>query len=338
MSETTEALEQASYAPKTNALVREPEMVAAERALVRGHDTPMPAFTGAEMSQALTAYRELQRALDASMPEQIMTLDGKPFRKKGYWRAIAVAFNLTVEPMPGSERREVTTRFDDGRENFGYVVTYRASTPNGRSTTGDGSAFAVEKARRFRCPHPERPGSARTLHFPAEACPDFDPAFQWKTLPAQATEHNIRSHAHTRAFNRAVSNLVGFGEVSAEEVERGEPVVPAGALVPDAPPLTNRAPAPAGYVYIFKYWKEYDWHHVLLPDANGGHTWALKTKVNAVGDVAAQAFQQGVPVQIVEKDGKWLNKITPYKAPPSNAELDAELARQEMARQAGEVL
>src|SRR3990167_3519008 len=110
-------------------------MVAAERALARGHDTPMPAFTGAEMSQALTAYRELQRALDASMPEQIMTLDGKPFRKKGYWRAIAVAFNLTVEPVPTSERREVTTRFDDGRENFGYIVTYRASTQNGRSTT-----------------------------------------------------------------------------------------------------------------------------------------------------------------------------------------------------------
>jgi hypothetical protein len=32
------------------------------------------------------------------------------------------------------------------------------------------------------------------------------------------TVHNVRGHAHTRAFNRAVSNLVGFGEVSADEI------------------------------------------------------------------------------------------------------------------------
>jgi hypothetical protein len=30
--------------------------------------------------------------------------------------------------------------------------------------------------------------------------------------------HNIRSTAETRAFNRAVSNLVGGGEVSADEI------------------------------------------------------------------------------------------------------------------------
>jgi hypothetical protein len=45
---------------------------------------------------------------------------------------------------------------------------------------------------------------------------------KWATVPRQATEHNIRSHAHTRAFNRAVSNLVGFGEVSAEEIDRDD--------------------------------------------------------------------------------------------------------------------
>jgi hypothetical protein len=33
-----------------------------------------------------------------------------------------------------------------------------------------------------------------------------------------ASHHNVRGHAHTRAFNRAVSNLVGFGEVSADEM------------------------------------------------------------------------------------------------------------------------
>src|SRR5262249_5076073 len=73
---------------------------------------------------------------------------------------------------------------EDGTDNYLYTVTYKATMPNGRSVTGDGSCAAAEKTR----------GKLR------------------------ATEHNVRSHAHTRAFNRAVSNLVGFGEVSAEEI------------------------------------------------------------------------------------------------------------------------
>jgi hypothetical protein len=177
--------------------------------------SPLPIFTGTEMTQALTAYRDLQRALDQAMPDQIMNLDGKPFRKKGYWRAIAVAFNLTVEPI--TERREVIGAFDDGRENFGWHVTYRATTPHGRTATGDGSCFAIEKARRR------------------------DGADPWAELPKQASEHNVRSHAHTRAYNRAISNLVGFGEVSAEEVDRE-----AAGPTPVRPKATALA-KPAGY-------------------------------------------------------------------------------------------
>lgn len=182
--------------------------------------SPLPVFQGREMAAALVAYKELQQALDQAMPDAIMQLDGRPYRKKGYWRAVAVAFNLTVEPI--DERYEVRGDFNDGRPNFGYIVTYRAVAPNGRAATGDGACFAVEKARRFRCPHPEREGSTRTLHWPPESCPDYDPNYMWAALPAQSTDHNIRGHAHTRAFNRAVSNLVGFGEVSAEEVSRDE--------------------------------------------------------------------------------------------------------------------
>lgn len=174
-------------------------------------------LTGAKMVMALEEYKDLQRSLDNSMPDQLMTIGDKKFRKKGYWRAIRVAFNLSVEPI--EERREVSGLFDDNRENFGYIVTYRATGPNGSSATGDGACFAIEKAVRFRCPHPEKEGSTRTLHWPAENCPEFANHNPWVRLSAQATEHNIRSHAHTRAMNRAISNLVGFGEVSAEEVE-----------------------------------------------------------------------------------------------------------------------
>jgi len=156
---------------------------------------PLPIYGGAAMAQALTAYRELQRALDQSMPDQIIEIQGRQFRKKGYWRAIAVAFNLSVDLV--EERRDVRGVFDDGQDNFGYFVTCRATAPNGRTSIGDGSVFAIEKARR-------------------------DVADKWATLPAQASEHNIRSHAVTRATNRAISNLCGFGEVSAEEADQDE--------------------------------------------------------------------------------------------------------------------
>jgi hypothetical protein len=143
-----------------------------------------------------------------------------------------VAFNLTIETV--EERRVVAGQFADGRDNFGYVITKRATAPNGRTVASDGTCFAVEKARRFKCPHPHPSWQGKTLHFPATACPDFDTEFQWRTLPADATEHNVRGHASTRAFNRAVSDLVGFGEVSAEEVERDDD------HGHDAPPETRR--------------------------------------------------------------------------------------------------
>src|SRR5690348_3943230 len=64
-----------------------------------------------------------------------------------------------------------------------YSVTYRAIAPNGQSMEGDGLCDSNE----------------------------FGP-----------TEHNVRAKAHTRAKNRAISDLVGGGEVSAEELPTGE--------------------------------------------------------------------------------------------------------------------
>jgi hypothetical protein len=182
--------------------------------------SPAPLYSGKQMADAFAAYKELQVALDKAMPDAIMELDGKKFRKKQYWRGVAVAFNLTIETV--EERRVVAGQFADGRDNFGYVITKRATAPNGRTVASDGTCFAVEKARRFKCPHPHPSWKGKTLHFPTSSCPDFDPEFQWRTLPGEATEHNVRGHASTRAFNRAVSDLVGFGEVSAEEVDRDD--------------------------------------------------------------------------------------------------------------------
>lgn len=142
-----------------------------------GRVVPRPVSTGADMVEALDAYQELQEALDTKMPEAIVEVHGRKFRKKVYWRTISRAFGLSVGEVSGSEELIRT-----GEEDWGYKVTYRAVNQSGDYTDGDGACMASEK------------------------------------FGDGATVHNVRSHAHTRAFNRATSNLVGFGEVSADEL------------------------------------------------------------------------------------------------------------------------
>jgi hypothetical protein len=151
-----------------------------EDALVSVETSHMPVHTGEEMVEALDAYQELQKKLDAKMPDAIQLIHGKPFRKKMYWRTIARAFNLSVGKIVGSERK--VQQGDD----WGYSVTYRAVGPNGAYADGDGACMASEKAG------------------------------------DNGTVHNVRAHAHTRAFTRATSNLVAFGEVGFDELPEHE--------------------------------------------------------------------------------------------------------------------
>ena len=266
---------------------------------------PSPVFRGQQMVKALADYRELQKALDESMPDQLIELEGKQFRKKGYWRAISVAFNLTVEPIPDTERRDTNGVFVDGQNNFGYIVMYRATTGM-RSVTGDGACFAVEKARRFKCPHPETPDSKRTLHFPHTACPDYDPAFQWRALPPEATEHNIRSHAHTRAMNRAISNLVGFGEVSAEEVERDEH---------PAATVEKRPARPGGAVYVTKVEEK-------TGTSKQGKPWTLFT-VHFDDGTAAGTFDRGLAERAREAIAAHALMVPAFETKGQNRNLTA---------------
>jgi len=153
---------------------------------------PMP------MGDNFRRYRALQTDIDKAMPDCIIKISGREFRKKNYWRAVGVAFSLKVECVSEG-------RITQG-EDWGYKAMYRATAKNGMSADGDGICMASEKAER------------------------------------QRSEHNVRSHCHTRAYNRAISNLVGFGEVSAEEVERDEPHdIPTVAPKPHYAPSTAAA-------------------------------------------------------------------------------------------------
>lgn len=133
-----------------------------------------------DVAEAWEEYQKLQAKLDHTMKDSTMMIRGKLFRKKSYWRAIATAFNLNVYLIQENQVKNPTDEND-----WGWVVTYAAQAGNGRYAVGDGACFASEK-----------------------------------TGPGQATVHNVRGHAHTRGYNRAVSNLVGFGEVSAEEMQQ----------------------------------------------------------------------------------------------------------------------
>lgn len=131
----------------------------------------------AQFLQAVQVYKQVQNIIDRNVEGGLVMLSGKKYRTKTYWRAVAMAFSLRVEC--------IEDKIIQQGSDWGYQVTYRAYSPNGSYTDGDGICMASDKEKG----------------------------------KMTASAHNVRGHAHTRAFNRAVSNRVGFGEVSAEEIQ-----------------------------------------------------------------------------------------------------------------------
>lgn len=135
-------------------------------------------------------YQEYQKALLDESDYQ--AIQGKEFKKKSAWRKLAMANNLSVRVV--DERREELPNGD-----YAYHFVAEATHPNGRVTSGSGSCTAYEKAKLIDG--------------------------KWKTTKGNEAEanslHNVRTTAETRSWNRAVSNMIAAGEVSAEEVDQG---------------------------------------------------------------------------------------------------------------------
>lgn len=142
--------------------------------------------------QALIAFKQYEdlklKIVDPSV--DVQKIEGYDFLKKSYWRKLATMFNLTTEVVSESHEKVGNT--------YVWSFIYRATAPNGRTATGEGSCDMFEKARWN--------GKMWLNSKGGRAYPN--------------SIHNIRSTAATRAMNRAISNLVGGGEVSAEEVEK----------------------------------------------------------------------------------------------------------------------
>lgn len=160
---------------------------------VVNNEIVMPAVDGLGAIEAWNAYQDLKnKILDPKV--DIQTIKGQEFKKKSYWRKVATFFNLTIETR--EERHEMVGR------TMVWHFTVRAIAPNGRYIEGIGSCDVYEKAT-LRDGEYKMPGKNGGWY------------------PATPNSlHNTRSTAYTRAFNRAVSDLVGGGEVSAEEVDR----------------------------------------------------------------------------------------------------------------------
>jgi hypothetical protein len=124
----------------------------------------------------------------------------RPFLKKSGWRKVARAFNLSFELVHARVERD-----EDGTA-VRAEVWIRAVAPNGQFGDGDGYCSADEG--RFK---------------------------SWRVR--QKLENDLRSTATTRAKNRATADLVGMGEVSAEEI------APAGDEEEQGQALAAGAPA-----------------------------------------------------------------------------------------------
>ena len=139
-----------------------------------------PIATPVQMDDAMKQYQATVAAVLSPSDWQDAGSDGK-FVKKSGWRKIAKAFGLSVEIV-----RSEVERDEDGNPERASVVA-RAIAPNGQTSDGDGYCSVDEK--RF--------GSNKGK---------------------QKLENDLRATATTRAKNRAISDLVGMGEVSAEEM------------------------------------------------------------------------------------------------------------------------
>jgi hypothetical protein len=156
-------------------------------------------------------YQELTKRLLNDTDYQ--KIGKQKFKKKSAWRKYARAFNISCAVVS-----QEVARAEDGFPQFARVVV-RATEPGGRwqdadqechvqerccPAAVDGACFKVSWQSHDCC---ERGCSGR-LHFSHPG-----------DLPATAL---------TRAKNRAISDLIGAGEVSAEEMDRpsAEPEAP----------------------------------------------------------------------------------------------------------------
>jgi len=142
-----------------------------------GGELVVPIASPAQARAAWDAYVAMAQALED--PADVVEIEGKRFRRKSFWRKVALAYGISVELV--NQLRAVEG--DPAGVRTAFYVQVRASSKTGRHVDGVASCSSREPGR------------------------------------TSALEHVLYATAYTRAANRAIADLVAAGEVSAEEVE-----------------------------------------------------------------------------------------------------------------------
>jgi hypothetical protein len=155
--------------------------------------SPLPV----DVEGSLQWWNDYQRLTKELIDESDYDPDGK--KKKSAWRKYGTAFQITIEKVSKEILRD-----DDGR-----VITaeweVEAIATNGRRMPGYGACSIWDKA------HDEDKKDPKTGRVTCQGPCDGRKHF---THP----EHDVPSTAYTRAVNRAIADMIGAGEVSAEEI------------------------------------------------------------------------------------------------------------------------
>ncbi|MCS1351182.1 hypothetical protein [Mechercharimyces sp. CAU 1602] len=144
-----------------------------------------PAGSVEETVNQFRLYQELKQKI--GQDEDFQKIGEKRHPKKSFVRKVQRFFNLSCEIVQDEPLKE------DGKIIAWLAKARAVHLGTGAYQEADGACSFDEKVDR-----------------------------QGKPVKKQQTIHNIRAHAITRAKNRAILDLVGFGEVSAEEINHQE--------------------------------------------------------------------------------------------------------------------
>lgn len=143
--------------------------------------------------------------------QDLTNISGSIHVNKSGWRKIATMFNLSIETF---EDERILEEREEGHDILSWRVKARVTAPNGKVSVGSGMAASNESNYMV------------ALENWPENLDQNDPNVlrvdgKWRVLqdPSSIKEHNIYAVAETRAKNRAISDMVGGGEVSAEEMD-----------------------------------------------------------------------------------------------------------------------
>jgi predicted pyridoxine 5'-phosphate oxidase superfamily flavin-nucleotide-binding protein len=151
--------------------------------LVHAPAPGLAAMTVSQARDAMQMYREMCQALLTG--DDMQRVGDRSFVKRSGFSKLAAAYGVSTEIISLDVEHDAPGS-GDGERIMLARARVRAIHPSGRYAEGDGACASNEK--RFR-------------------------------RGDEKIEHSLPATAVTRATNRAVSNLIAFGTVSAEEAE-----------------------------------------------------------------------------------------------------------------------